>query len=96
MTRAMFNIYKYKMLKQMVVTLRQVGKAYEVEQDMTVLGEQPSKGKLTGKISTLLASKDLSYYAEKAVRDTDPHSLDLKGQKRNFKNEKTSRNCSFS
>ncbi|KAF8795257.1 hypothetical protein HNY73_003128 [Argiope bruennichi] len=67
-TRNLFNTYKYKMLKKIVITLRQVGRAYDVQQDMTITGE-PSKSKINGKISTLrstlMPGKDLSFTQKK-------------------------------
>lgn len=99
MTRNLFNTYKYKLLKKVVINLRQVGRAYDVQKDMTMTGNV-TKGDIKGKISTqdttLIASRDLAFYAEKGNRDTDPHSLDLKGQTRNFRGQRTTRNYSYS
>ncbi|KAF8790477.1 hypothetical protein HNY73_005495 [Argiope bruennichi] len=94
MTQNLFNTYKYKMLKKMVVSFRQIARAYDVIQNYSIVGDTTKKATPTAKMSTqattLMASRDLSFYAEKGTRN-----LDLKGTTRNFRNQKTGKHFTY-
>ncbi|KAF8777600.1 hypothetical protein HNY73_014441 [Argiope bruennichi] len=71
MTQNLFNTYKYKMLKKMVVSFRQIARAYDVIQNYSIVGDTTKNVQPTAKMSTqattLMASRDLSFCVEKAA-----------------------------